>query len=131
VLVLCAPLAFGGVRDRASAGCNSESADARMARQLGLSDEQVTKVHELRTAFLREQLQLQQTFSATRAQLQTAKQAGDAERQQQLRAMLRSMRRELRTRQADLEQKIAGVLTDEQRARWEATKPKRRERNVR
>lgn len=132
VLVLSAPLAFGDhPRLAGHQGCSAKSADARLAQQLSLNDEQTEKVHGLHTAYALKQQQLRQTFRATRVQLREARQAGDDEQQAKARETLRSIRTQMKTHQTELDKEIAGVLTDEQRAKWDVIKSERRPRRVR
>lgn len=138
VLTLGATLAFGATGDPSTADGQRQfhhgrhgrkgAFGAKFAEKLGLTDAQKQQIRDIRKGFYEANKPLFQQARATRQELRAAKQAGDQAKVDALKPALQSQRAQFKELRAAQEQKIAQVLTPEQRAQWDTLKAERAQR---
>jgi periplasmic protein CpxP/Spy len=138
VLTLGATLAFGATSETGAAdgqrqfhrhGHGRKGAfGAKFAEKLGLTDVQKQQIRDIRKNFFETNKPLFEQARATRQELRAAKQANDTAKLDELKPALDAQRVQFKELRAAQEQRVAEVLTPQQRAQWDTLKAERAQR---
>jgi Spy/CpxP family protein refolding chaperone len=101
---------------------------AKFAEKLGLTDAQKQQVRDIRKSFFEANKPLFEQARATRKEFREAKKANDTAKLDALKPALDAQRAQFKELRAAQEQKIALVLTPQQRAQWDTLKAERAQR---
>ena len=97
----------------------------RFAEKLNLSDAQREQIRDIHKSDRTENQAFFDSFRQNWRDLKAAKQAGDTAKADAIKATLKSQHEQMKTLRAGLEDRVASVLTADQRAQWDAMKAKR------
>ena len=97
----------------------------KMAEKLNLSDAQKQQIRDLHASFREQNKAFFESFHQTMKDYRAAKQANDTARVNALQAQFDSQRAQMDQLRAGLDQRVATILTPEQRTQWEQLKAER------
>lgn len=98
---------------------------ARLAQKLNLTDAQKQQWIALEKSFRQDNAAFFQSMRQTWQDFRAAKQAGDTAKMDSLKPTLESQRAQMRQLRDAQAQKLATILTPEQKAQWDALKAER------
>jgi len=132
VVTLSSTLAFagqhegkGGRHGRHGHGGRAEIGE-KMAAKLNLTDAQKQQIKEANQAFREENRPFFDQARETRRQMREAKEAGNTALLEQLKATAKSQQEQMKQLDENRRQRVASVLTAEQRTQWDALKAERK-----
>jgi periplasmic protein CpxP/Spy len=100
----------------------------RMAEKLNLSDAQKQQIRDLQRNFRETNKAFFDQMRDTHKQMAEARKAGDTARVDALKATLQTQRPQMQQLHEQQQQRIAAILTPEQRTQWETMKAEREAR---
>lgn len=100
----------------------------RFAQKLNLTDAQKQQIRDLQQNFRETNKAFFDQMRNTREQMAEARRTGDTARMDQLKATMQSQRPQMQQLREQQKQRIAAILTPEQRAQWDALKAEREAR---
>lgn len=124
-LAFAAPTPEGGKRGGHGRGGRGGEFSERFAQKLNLSNAQKQQIKDANAAFRSEHKAFFEATRETRQQIKAARDANDTARLEQLKATAKSQHEQMKQLRAAQEQRIANLLTPEQRVQWEALKAER------
>ena len=134
VAALSATVAFAAPHDGGQGGWHGKGGhgrgEARLAQKLNLTDEQKQEWKSLEQSFRQDNAPFFQSMRETWQDFKAAKQAGDTAKMDSLKATMQSQFTQMKQLREAQEQKLAAVLTPDQKAQWDALKAERAARRA-
>ena len=130
VAALSATMAFAAPHDGGKGGWHGKGrhhgfGGARLAEKLNLTDTQKEQWIASEKSFRQDNAAFFQSMRQTWQDVRAAKEAGDTAKLDALKATKESQHAQMRQLREAQEQKLAAILTPEQKAKWDALKAER------
>jgi Spy/CpxP family protein refolding chaperone len=111
-----------GMRDGTHHGMQKGQMGARFAEKLNLTEAQREEFRSLHESFRTQNQPAMEMMRQTRTDYRAAREAGDTARAEQLRATMEAQRTQMQGLREAQHQRMLSILTEEQRAQFEAMK---------
>jgi Spy/CpxP family protein refolding chaperone len=125
VLALSTTLAVAGSHGGRGGHRGKGEFSQKWAEKLNLTDAQKQQIRGLHQSFREENKAFFETLHQTKKDYRAAKGAGDTAKADSLKGQFDAQRAQMQQLHASLDQRIATVLTPEQRTQWEQLKAER------
>lgn len=128
VVALSSTLAFAAPHEGGKGGHRGGRGgefSERFAQKLNLSEAQKQQIKDAQAAFRSENKAFFESLRETRQQMKAARDANDTAKVESLKATAKSQHEKMKELRQAQQQRIANLLTPEQRTQWEAMKAER------